>query len=110
MPTPKIVRDSAFELARLDLALFLEEHEDDLLTIFREEVQRLDDELPEEEVYIDIDMVGMGDLLLKAVLRAMQRFLRETSAPRPTSRRRRRRLSIDQAEKTVIKIPINSRR
>lgn len=71
------IRESAFNLARHDLALFLEEHEDDLLAVFREEMQRLDDEIPEENVFIDLDMVGIGDTLLKAVLRALRRFLTE---------------------------------
>jgi len=81
MPAPRIVRDQAFNLAREDLALFLEEHEQALLTIFRDEMQRLDDDLPEEEVYIDLDMTGIGDMLLKAVLRTLTRFLRETPEP-----------------------------
>ena len=77
MSLRKKVRESAFNLARHDLAIFLEEHEDDLLAIFREEMQRLDDEIPEERVFIDLDMVGIGDTLLKAVLRALRRFLTE---------------------------------
>ncbi len=77
MPLRKAVRDSAFNLARHDLAIFLEEHEDDLIAIFREEMQRLDDDLPEETAFIDINMVGIGDMILKATLRALRRFLRE---------------------------------
>ncbi len=77
MPLRKVVRESAFNLARRDLALFLEEHEDDLLAVFREEMQRLDDELPEEAALIDLNMVGIGDMILKAALRALRRFLRE---------------------------------
>lgn len=80
MPVPKLVRERAFNLARQDLALFLEDHEDDLLIIFREEMQKLDDQLPEEDVYIDLDMVGIGNMLLKAVLRTLNRFLREDQA------------------------------
>jgi len=80
MPLRKAVRESAFNLARRDLAIFLEEHEDELLAIFREEMQRLDDELPEEKVFIDLNLVGLGDVILKAVLRALHRFLTEESA------------------------------
>ncbi len=80
MPIPKIVRQSAFNLAREDLALFLEENEDVLFAIFREEMQKLDDQLPEEGVYIDINMTGVGNMLLKAVLSTLKRFLRETPA------------------------------
>ncbi|HOT91508.1 MAG TPA: hypothetical protein PLJ78_12895 [Anaerolineae bacterium] len=77
MPLRKAVREKAFNMARRDLALFLEEHEDDLLAVFREEMQRLDDELPEEAAFIDLNMVGIGDMILKATLRALRRFLRE---------------------------------
>jgi hypothetical protein len=68
-------RKVAFELVRRDLALFLKEHEEDLLHIFREEMQRLDDEIPEENIFIDIKMVPLGEAMLKACLRAFERFL-----------------------------------
>ncbi len=77
MPLRNAVRESAFNLARHDLAIFLEEHEDDLIVIFREEMQQLDDELPEEAMFIDLNLVGIGDMILKATLRALRRFLRE---------------------------------
>lgn len=80
MPLRKKVRDSAFNLARHDLAIFLEEHEDELLAIFREEMQRMDDELPDEKVFIDLNLVGLGDVMVKAVLRALRRFLTEENA------------------------------
>jgi hypothetical protein len=69
------MRERAFRLARHDLAMFLQDHEKELLHIFREEMQRLDDEIPEENFFIDIKMVPMGEMILKAVLRAMNRFL-----------------------------------
>lgn len=73
----RLVRESAFQLARRDLASFLEEHEADLLSAFREEIQRLDDEIPEEALFIDIKMVPLGEMILKAGLRATRRFLLE---------------------------------
>jgi len=45
------------------------------MRIFREEMQRLDDEIPEENVFIDLKMVPLGEAVLKACLRAFQRFL-----------------------------------
>jgi len=71
------VRERAFRLARHDLAMFLEDHEEELLHVFREELQRLDDEIPEENLFIDIKMVPLGEMILKAVLRAVSRFLTE---------------------------------
>jgi hypothetical protein len=73
----RIVREKAFRLARRDLAMFLVDHEDHLLQIFREEMQRLDDELPEERLFIDIKLVPLGEMILRAALRAMNRFLTE---------------------------------
>jgi len=73
----RLVRESAFNMARHDLAMFLQDHEDDLLRVFREEIQRLDDEMPEERFFIDIKMVPLGEVVIKAALRAMHRFLTE---------------------------------
>jgi hypothetical protein len=74
----RIVREAAFRLARQDILRFMEDHEEDLLTIFREELQSLDDRMPEEEVFIDIHMAALGEELLLASLRALKRFLRES--------------------------------
>ena len=77
MSIRRLVRESAFNMARHDLAMFLQDHEDDLLCVFREEIQRLDDEMPEERFFIDIKMVPLGEMVIKAALRAMYRFLAE---------------------------------
>jgi len=74
----RFVRETAFRLARRDLLRFLEDHEEDLLHIFREEMERLDKRLPEEQMFIDIRMVPLGEELLRAVMATLKRFLRET--------------------------------
>jgi len=81
MPIRKMLRESAFNLARKDLASFLADHEEDLIQVFREELQRLDDEIPEESFFIDIKMVPLGEMILKAALHAITRFLTEDVAP-----------------------------
>jgi hypothetical protein len=73
----RFIRETAFQLARRDLALLLEEREDVLLQIFREEMQQLDDEIPEENLFIDIKMVPLGEAILKSALKAIRRFLTE---------------------------------
>jgi hypothetical protein len=73
----RFIRQAAFRLARHDLALFLEEHEDRLLQIFREEMKQLDETIPEERLFIDIKMVPLGEMILKAALKALRRFLTE---------------------------------
>lgn len=78
----RLIREAAFGLARRDLAQFLSEHEDDLVRIFREEMQHLDDEIPEENFFIDIKMVPLGEMILKAALHAIGRFLLEAPLPK----------------------------
>ena len=73
----RTIRNTVFKMARRDLAHFLSDHEEELYIIFREEMQRLDDELPEERLFIDIKVVALGELIMKAVLNALQRFLTE---------------------------------
>ncbi len=81
----RLLRESAFQMARRDLAYFLTDHEEDLLRVFRDEMQRLDDEIPEEALFIDIKMVPLGEMVMKAALRAMSRFLLEPGARPPDS-------------------------
>lgn len=71
----RTMRDIAFKVARRDLAQFLTDHEEELFHIFREELQRLDDDLPEERLFIDIKVVPLGELIMKAVLNGLNRFL-----------------------------------
>jgi len=71
------IRNSLFRLARTDIIDFLDEHEADLLQIFREELQAVDDSIPEENLFIDIRMVALGEELMIAVLHALKRFMRE---------------------------------
>jgi hypothetical protein len=73
-----MVRETAFRLARGDILRFIEDHEDELLAIFREEIQNLDDRMPEEKIFIDIHMAALGEELLLAALEAVKRFLRES--------------------------------
>jgi len=73
----RLIRDNFLRLAKGDLLSFLEEHEDELLQIFREEISSLDRRLPEEQLFIDIRMAALGEELLRAVLATIKRFLRE---------------------------------
>jgi hypothetical protein len=73
----RFIRETAFRIARPDLVRFIEDHEEELLRIFREEMERLDERLPEEQMFIDIRMVPLGEELLHAVLVTLKRFLQE---------------------------------
>jgi hypothetical protein len=76
-PMRSKIRNSLFRLARQDVIDFLDEHEAELLEIFREELQAVDDSIPEENFFIDIRMVALGEELMISVLRALKRFMRE---------------------------------
>jgi hypothetical protein len=64
-------------MARGDIVQFLDDHEQDLREIFREELEKLDERMPEEEIFINVRMVALGDELMQAVLVAIKRFLSE---------------------------------
>ena len=82
MSLRRFIRDSAFHIARRDVAQFLQDHEEELVESFREELARLDEEIPEEDYFIDIKIVPLGEVILRAALRAITRFLTcETAAP-----------------------------
>ena len=70
-------RNSVFRFVRKDVIDFLNDHEEDLLQIFREELQAVDESIPEENFFIDIRMVPLGEELMLAVLRALKRFMQE---------------------------------
>lgn len=73
----RLLRKAAFGLLRKDLARFLDEHEADLMRICAEELQKLDDRIPEEKTFIDIRMVALGEELMRAMLVGAKRFLNE---------------------------------
>ncbi len=79
----RVIREAAFGMARRDVAAFLKDHEDDLVRIFREEMHELDERIPEENLFIDIHMVPLGEMILKAALHAIERFLLEAPLPQP---------------------------
>ena len=76
----RMIREAAFNIARRDLAVFLTEHEEELLQIFREEMHKLDEEMPDEQMFIDIKMVPLGEAIVKSALDALRRFLTEDIA------------------------------
>ncbi|MCB9076591.1 MAG: hypothetical protein H6631_03300 [Anaerolineaceae bacterium] len=73
----RLIREVTFQLVRHDLARFLQDHEAEMIQIFHEEIQKIDDEIDEEAMFIDIKMVPLGEVVLKAALRAIRRFLVE---------------------------------
>ena len=70
-------RDSMFRLARKDIIEFIDDHEEEIMRVFRQEMYRLDRQIPEENLYIDIRVVELGEEILKAVLQTVKRVMLE---------------------------------
>jgi len=71
------MRNVMFRLAKDDVLEFLAENEDTLVNYVREELDHLDDRLPEEQMFIDIKMGALGETLMRAVLAALVRFIED---------------------------------
>ena len=71
-------REIIYKLIKEDLLKIVEDRKEKLLIIFREEMQRLDDRVPEENSFVDIKMVPLGEEIMRAALDTITRFIRET--------------------------------
>lgn len=77
MAMPRIVRNTVFRLAKDDILEFLADNEDTLVRYVREELDNVDERLPEEQMFIDIKMGALGEALMRAVLTALTRFIED---------------------------------
>jgi len=77
MALPRLVRNSLLRLAKDDILEFIAENEDTLIHYVREELDRVDERLPEEQMFIDIKVGALGEELTRAVLAAMVRFIED---------------------------------
>ncbi len=77
MALPRVVRNTLFRLAKEDVLDFLAENEDTLIRYVREELDRVDNRMPEEQMFIDIKMGALGEELMRSVLAALMRFIEE---------------------------------
>lgn len=73
----RLIRNTVFNLIRADVVQFLEDHEQEMLEIFRQEMKKLDEELPEESLFIDIKIVPLGEEIIRAALGAIKRVMLE---------------------------------
>jgi len=73
----RVLRNSLFRLAKDDVREFISENEERLLQIFYEELDKVDDRIEEERVFIDINMAALGEELMRGVFAALYRFLDE---------------------------------
>jgi hypothetical protein len=73
----RVLRNSLFRLAKDDVRQFIAENEERLIQIFCEELDRVDERVEEERVFIDINMAALGEELMRGVFAALYRFLDE---------------------------------
>ena len=73
----RVLRNSLFRLAKDDVREFIAENEEHLIRIFCEELDRVDERVEEERVFIDINMAALGEELMKGVFAALYRFMDE---------------------------------
>jgi hypothetical protein len=71
----RVLRNTLFRLAKDDVREFIAENEERLIQLFCEELDKVDDRLEEERVFIDIHMAALGEELMKGVFAALYRFL-----------------------------------
>jgi len=64
-------------LAKDDVREFIVENEERLIQIFCEELDKVDERVEEERVFIDIHIAALGKELMKGVFAALYRFLDE---------------------------------
>ena len=73
----RVLRNTFFRLAKDDVREFIAENEERLLQIFCEELDKVDDRIEEERIFIDIHMAALGEELMRGVFAALYRFLDE---------------------------------
>ncbi len=73
----RILRNTLFRLAKDDVREFIAENEERLIQIFCEELDKIDERIEEERVFIDINMAALGRELMKGVFATLYRFLDE---------------------------------
>lgn len=71
------VRDLVVRLVREEILAYINDHEEDLIRIFNEELRTVDARNLNKHSYIDIHLAVMGEELMQAVLQTVRRFLNE---------------------------------
>ena len=67
----RVLRNTLFRLAKDDVREFIAEKEERLIQIFCEELDKIDDQIEEEQVFININMAALGKELMKGVFAAL---------------------------------------
>lgn len=73
----KQIREIVIRMIKDDLVKFISDHEEDLIRIFKEELQVVDDRVDDEKTFVDLRLAYMGEELMRGVLQALRRFFKE---------------------------------
>ena len=73
---PKFLRDSLIRLTKEDILRFMDDNQEELIRYFRNELEKLDERMPEEQLFIDIRMAALGEELFCAVFSAIRQFVK----------------------------------
>ncbi len=73
----KQIREIVIRMVKDDLVKFIHDHEEDLIRIFKEELQVVDDRVDDEKTFVDLRLAYMGEELMRGVLQALRRFFKE---------------------------------
>ena len=72
---PRFFRDRLFRLAKEDVLNFLDDNQEEFIRLLREEMEKVDERMPEEQMFIDIHMAALGEELLRSVFTVIKRFV-----------------------------------
>ena len=94
---PKFLRNGLIRLTKEDILSFMDENHEDLIRYFRDdqtfllkrkvwsketlmnlfdEMEKLDERMPEEQLFIDIRMAALGEELFRAIFSAIRQFVK----------------------------------
>lgn len=77
MALPRLVRNSLLRLAKDDILEFLAENDDALIQYVREELDNVDERMPDEQIFVDIRVAALGEEMVRAVLTALVHFIED---------------------------------
>ena len=63
-------------LTKEDILHFMDDNQEELIRYFRDELEKLDERIPEEQLFIDIRMAALGEELFRAIFSSIRQFVK----------------------------------
>jgi hypothetical protein len=73
---PTFLRDTLIRLTKEDILRFMDDNQEELIRYCRNELEKLDECMPEEQLFIDIRMALLGEELFRAMFSALRQFVK----------------------------------